>query len=162
MLFDGQFSDTILWKEDEARVSRFVFIGKNLDRTVLQEGFENCRVTEELRFGVGDSVEVNVGEDDDEDEWATGTVVALWEEGNAYRVRLDDKVKNDDNEEEPAGASASDGDHAKENDDDDEEEEEESNEVWAALDNECTVRRRRQTPPEQTAPVVPQAKRQKT
>lgn len=49
--FAGHFSkDT--WGINEQRGSTFVFIGKNLDLSLLKAGFEACRQTE-LRFAVG-------------------------------------------------------------------------------------------------------------
>jgi len=83
MLFSGDFQGE--WKSDEPRQSRFVFIGKNLDKKFLMEAFESCLVTRELRFKVGDTVEVNVR------GFKKGTVIALWDDGNAYRVQLTKK-----------------------------------------------------------------------
>lgn len=80
MLLSGDFQGE--WKSDEARQSRFVFIGKNLDKKFLTEAFESCLVTRDLRFKVGDTVEANVG------GFEKGTVIALWDDGNAYRIRL--------------------------------------------------------------------------
>ncbi|MEL6921508.1 MAG: GTP-binding protein, partial [Pseudomonadota bacterium] len=31
------------WREGEARVSRMVFIGRNLPRDVIEDGFETCK-----------------------------------------------------------------------------------------------------------------------
>ena len=86
MLFTGGFEGA--WKKSEARESRFVFIGKNLDKEFLQVGFLACRVTQELRFAVGEIVEVNVG------RWKKGKVIKHWDEGNAYRVEVQDRLKN--------------------------------------------------------------------
>ena len=33
-----------LWKEGEKRLSKMVFIGKELDMELLKEGFEDCAV----------------------------------------------------------------------------------------------------------------------
>ena len=87
MLFSGTFQG--MWKPDEKRESRFVFIGKNLDTEFLKIGFNACCVTEALRFAVGDAVEANVG------KWKKGHVVAHWDEGNAYRIRIDDRNKTE-------------------------------------------------------------------
>jgi len=38
----GDFIGT--WKENEPRVSRLVFIGRNLNRPQLRRGFESCTV----------------------------------------------------------------------------------------------------------------------
>jgi G3E family GTPase len=86
MLFSGAFEGS--WKKDELHESRFVFIGKNLDKEFLQAGFDACRVTKELRFPVDTLVEVNVG------EWKLGKVLKHWDEGNAYRVEVQDRKKN--------------------------------------------------------------------
>jgi len=37
MIFDGKFDEA--WKDDEPRVNKLVFIGKNLDREELEKGF---------------------------------------------------------------------------------------------------------------------------
>ena len=87
MLFSGTFQGT--WKPNEKRESRFVFIGKNLDTEFLKIGFQACCVTDTLRFAVGDAVEANVG------TWKAGHIVALWDEGNAYRIRIDDRRKTE-------------------------------------------------------------------
>ena len=41
MIKDGDFQRD--WRNDEDRFSRLVFIGRELDRDVLQQGFEGCR-----------------------------------------------------------------------------------------------------------------------
>ena len=86
MLFTGGFEGR--WKKAEVRESRFVFIGKKLDKEFLQIGFQACRVTQDLRFKVGDIVEVNVG------AWKKGKVLKQWDDGNAYRVEVQDRRKN--------------------------------------------------------------------
>mmetsp|Transcript_1629 Transcript_1629/g.3547 ORF Transcript_1629/g.3547 Transcript_1629/m.3547 type:complete len:388 (-) Transcript_1629:328-1491(-) len=82
MLFASKFSTT-KWKKDEVRECRFVFIGRNLDKKVLEEGFMRCKVTKELRFKVGDAVQCNVAEG-----FTKGKVIKLWDDGNCYRIRL--------------------------------------------------------------------------
>ncbi len=42
MIADGDFIGP--WKPDEKRVSRLVFIGRNLSRPLLRRGFESCQV----------------------------------------------------------------------------------------------------------------------
>lgn len=79
--------------------SKFVFIGKHLDRERLRRGFEACVVrpgVTPLRFAVGTKVEALVGMDDDGDDdesvkgrFVRGEVVALWDDGNPYRIRLE-------------------------------------------------------------------------
>jgi G3E family GTPase len=41
MMADGDFVGP--WKDGEARTSRLVFIGRNLNRPQLRRGFESCR-----------------------------------------------------------------------------------------------------------------------
>jgi len=63
MIFNGEWIDEE-WAEDEERVSKLVFIGKNLDHDELRKGFTDCAYSEEraqkrtesLRFKVGDVV----------------------------------------------------------------------------------------------------------
>ena len=43
MLFSGSFGTA--WATDEKRENRFVFIGKNLDKQMLFDGFHQCKVT---------------------------------------------------------------------------------------------------------------------
>lgn len=85
MLFTGSMEGK--WKPGEKRESCFVFIGKDLDEKFLKESFEACLVSDKLRFNVGDKVEANVG------IWKSGTVIAQWDEGNAYRIEIDDERK---------------------------------------------------------------------
>lgn len=82
MLFSGGFQEEFKWKEGETRSCRFVFIGKNLDKADLEENFMACKVTEP-RFNVGDVVEANIG------TWSGGKIVKLWDEGNPYRIQLE-------------------------------------------------------------------------
>ena len=79
MLMSGSF-DT-LWGEAEPRLSKMVFIGRNLDAKALADRFNACLATPEnlaakavsLRFAVGDRVECRTGRS----EWTTGVVHAL-------------------------------------------------------------------------------------
>jgi len=89
MIFNGDFSDDVDFKEGEVRESRFVFIGRNLDKDMLIKGFEACTTEEELRFKVGDLVVANIG------KWVNGTVIKLWDEGMPYRIRLDNEGKTE-------------------------------------------------------------------
>lgn len=84
MLFSGNFVGT-KWKVDEPRESRFCFIGKNLDADFYRSAFMACREDTPLRFNVGEVVEANVG------EYKRGRIIKHWDEGNAYRIELDDK-----------------------------------------------------------------------
>lgn len=88
MLFGGDFSREIgLWKEDEKRECRFVFIGRDLDHEALEEGLMACKA-EKLRFKVGDSVYANVG------EFKKGRILKCWDQGNPYRVEIENEEKS--------------------------------------------------------------------
>merc|ERR1712146_277715 len=85
MLFSGGFSNEVApWKKDEKRECRFVFIGRNLDKKALNKGFMDCKAADKLRFKVGDLVKANVG------EWANAKIIATWDDGNPYRIELED------------------------------------------------------------------------
>jgi len=85
MLFSGGFNKEIgPWKDGEKRESRFVFIGRNLDGKVLEKGFMDCKAKETMRFKVGDVCFANVG------TYEKGKIVKVWDDGNPYRVELDD------------------------------------------------------------------------
>eukprot|EP00565_Helicotheca_tamesis_P001471 CAMPEP_0185735886 /NCGR_PEP_ID=MMETSP1171-20130828/26355_1 /TAXON_ID=374046 /ORGANISM="Helicotheca tamensis, Strain CCMP826" /LENGTH=400 /DNA_ID=CAMNT_0028406331 /DNA_START=52 /DNA_END=1254 /DNA_ORIENTATION=+ len=83
--FTGTFKGT--WRDDEKRESTFVFIGKDLNIEVLKQGFMACRLTDHLRFPIGAKVEANVG------SWKPGEVIEHWDEGNAYRIQLDEDLR---------------------------------------------------------------------
>ena len=88
MLFGGAFNEEIgLWKEDEKRECRFVFIGRNLDHEALESGLMEC-VAEELRFNVGDTVYANVA-----GGFTQGKILKCWDEGNPYRVEIQNSEK---------------------------------------------------------------------
>ena len=88
MVFQGHFSEELVWddyeNDIESRQSQFVFIGKHLNKKELQSDFEACLVTEKLRFGIGTIVDANVG------VWKRGTVIGHWDQGNPYRIRLEE------------------------------------------------------------------------
>ncbi len=87
MLFGGKFAEEIgLWKEDETRDCRFVFIGRDLDHGELQNGLMNC-IAEDLRFKVGDKIYANIG------QFVEGKILKCWDEGNPYRVEIQDEEK---------------------------------------------------------------------
>lgn len=88
MLFGGDFTREIgLWKAGEKRECRFVFIGRDLDHEALKKGLMDCKA-EELRFNVGDKVYANIG------EFTEGRVLKTWDEGNPYRVEIQNKEKS--------------------------------------------------------------------
>ena len=90
MLFGGDFSKEIgLWKEDEKRECRFVFIGRDLDHDALQEGLMDC-VAEDLRFDVGDTIYANLGHS----EFTEGKILKCWDQGNPYRVEIQNEEKS--------------------------------------------------------------------
>ena len=100
-IFTGSFEEP--WGADEARVSKLVFIGKNLDAKELAASFNSCLATDEnmerrakaLRFAVGDAIECIV---DDPKLWMSGTVVSLLYRDDemppgvlaSYEIQLDD------------------------------------------------------------------------
>jgi len=79
MLFGGDFAAN--WGDAE-RKSVFCFIGRDLPKMGIKEGFEAC-IARTLRWKVGDPVEARVSQG-----YTKGTIIKLWDEGNAYRVRL--------------------------------------------------------------------------
>jgi len=87
MLFNGNVSDHKWTVPESERENIFVFIGKNLDHEMLKACFEACLVTKELRFKVGDKVQANVG------KFVNGKIKKLWDNGNAYRIELEDGKK---------------------------------------------------------------------
>jgi len=84
MLFNGNISDQKWGIPEAERENIFVFIGKNLDHDWLKSCFKACIVNDKLRFKVGDKVQANVG------EYTNGKVVKVWDDGNAYRIELED------------------------------------------------------------------------
>jgi len=94
MLFSGGFVDAE-WKPGETRENRFVFIGRDLDKPKLLQGFMDCKCSEELRFKVGDMVKARVGKNpaSDADGFCLGKVLKQWDDGNCYRIELQDEAK---------------------------------------------------------------------
>lgn len=94
MLFDGNFSAT-KWEKGEKRENTFVFIGKNIDKKSLGEGFMRCIVDpkDPLRFKKGDLVQANVSAG-----WVDGKILRTWNDGptdgNPYRIELQDADKS--------------------------------------------------------------------
>lgn len=71
---------------DQKRENRIIFIGRGMQRRrqELTDGILAC-VAGPLRFGVGKRVRART----DENEWSAGKVIKVWDEFNAYRIRLD-------------------------------------------------------------------------
>jgi len=88
MLFAGGFSDEHFWGPKDKRECRFVFIGKNLKKMNLEEGFNACKVKDKLRFKLGDFVKANTGLG-----WQKAKVIKVWDDGNPYRLEIQDSVK---------------------------------------------------------------------
>jgi len=84
MLYGGDFAAP--WGNQE-RKSVFCFIGKNIDQMKIKEGFERC-IAPKLRWKVGHRVRACV-----QTGFEPGTVIKVWDDGNAYRIRLDDGVE---------------------------------------------------------------------
>merc|ERR1719331_2919668 len=85
MLFAQKMLDQA-WKPGETRTCTFVFIGRDLDKEALTAGFQRCRVSNDLRFKVGDKVKARVSAG-----WTSGKIIKVWDEGNPYRIELADK-----------------------------------------------------------------------
>ena len=92
MLFAGGFSDQT-WGENEERENRFVFIGRNLNKEVLMQGFMACQCSDRLRFNVGDRVLANIGHVDN-GGYFPGRVISTWDDGNPYRIELEDAERS--------------------------------------------------------------------
>eukprot|EP01083_Nonionella_stella_P089551 249892_1 len=88
MLFSGNFSKQKWTEPEDERESVFVFIGKHLDHDWLRDCFKACIQSDKLRFKVGDKVQCNIG------HFADGIVLKQWDEGNAYRVEIQNKEKH--------------------------------------------------------------------
>ena len=88
MLFAGSFSDEHRWEPNEKRECRFVFIGRDIDKAVLKAGFESCKHVDKLRFKLGDIVKARTDEG-----WQMAKVMALWDEGNPYRLEVQNEEK---------------------------------------------------------------------
>jgi hypothetical protein len=85
-VFRSDFRQT--WEPNESRECRFVFIGRDLDKPALQEGFMKCKCSHTLRFKEGDQLEALVGDDATKNavpgeggEWVPAIVVRTWDEG---------------------------------------------------------------------------------
>ena len=94
MLFHGDFSPYMRWEPGKPRKSAFVFIGKDLNKKFLEEGFDRCKqqivptnlpVQFQLRFPIGHVVLCNVGNG----RWEEGTIVDHWLNGtHPYRIHM--------------------------------------------------------------------------
>ncbi|GMH90697.1 hypothetical protein TL16_g11842, partial [Triparma laevis f. inornata] len=85
MLFSGNF--TAKWEASEERKNSFVFIGKGLNKKTLTDSFMACQCSPSLRFKVGDIILCKTG------HWTKGKIVKLWDQGNPYRIELDNEEK---------------------------------------------------------------------
>jgi len=79
MLFGGDFAKN--WGDQE-RKSCFCFIGRNIHEMNLEDGFRSC-IAKPLRWAVGKKVQARTAEG-----YTNGEIIALWNEGNAYRIKL--------------------------------------------------------------------------
>jgi len=82
MIYKGQFQGR--WGS-EKRESRFVFIGKNLDKQALIDGFLKCKIDAELRFKVGDKVLAS-----SDKGWEPGTITQVWDDDVPYVIQKKD------------------------------------------------------------------------
>jgi hypothetical protein len=64
-------------------MNTFVFIGRDLPTERLEREFSLCKA-KPLRFDIGTRVLANVG------SFKPGTVTKHWDEGNAYRIDVED------------------------------------------------------------------------
>ena len=87
MLFSGGFSNEVApWKE-EKNVNVVLFLSAVTWTTrLLKNGFMDCKA-EPLRFKEGDIVFANVG------EYTEGKILKCWDDGNPYRVELQNEDK---------------------------------------------------------------------
>jgi len=82
MLFMGDFAAP--WGDEDERKSCFCFIGRNVNFMNIENGFRAC-IAKPLRFGIGQRVQARVGHE----AVVSGEIIRTWENGNAYRVKLD-------------------------------------------------------------------------
>ncbi|CAJ1433033.1 unnamed protein product [Effrenium voratum] len=91
MLFSGGFTSSKQgqWAA-EPRECRFVFIGKHIKQNGqrLKEEFLACAAEENLRFSPGEMVEAR-----GPNGWEPAKIIKLWDEGNPYRLEIQDKRK---------------------------------------------------------------------
>ena len=61
----------------------------------LIDGFMACKCSDKLRFAVGDSVRAKVGKHPlvGPDGYVPGKIIKVWDDGNAYRIELQDDKK---------------------------------------------------------------------
>ncbi len=85
MLFDGRYASK--WEAAEKRENKFVFIGRNLPVERLKAEFEQL-YAKELRFPVGTKVLAAYA-----GGYKPAHVIKHWDEGNAYRLKLENTPK---------------------------------------------------------------------
>lgn len=95
MIYDGDFVDELRWPKEGPRENCFVFIGKNLDKKMLEDGFMACKCSEDLRFKRKDKVLAYYGDKSmfrakpaEGGKWQPAKVLRTWDEGNPYRLEL--------------------------------------------------------------------------
>lgn len=86
MIYTGSFKG--VWGAGEHRESRFVFIGKNLNKQSLIEGFLKCKIDAKLRFNVGDKVLAS-----GQKGWEPGVIYKCWHDGMPYSIKMKDPEK---------------------------------------------------------------------
>jgi len=82
------------WKPGEAQENKIIFIGRGMKarRQELTDAFKAC-LAQPLRFAIGTEVQAKTGDGNEDEDYENGRVVRLWEDTNAYRIRL---LKGDD------------------------------------------------------------------
>ena len=66
----------------------FEFIGGAFDQAFIRQRIVDCQCSQDLRFALGDRVLANVS------SWKPGTVIKLWDDGNPYRIEMDDEKEH--------------------------------------------------------------------
>jgi len=101
MIYNSSFDQP--WAPGEPRENKLVFIGKNLDKTEINEKFNECILTPEkvaekrrkflemvssLRFKMGDKVECRTGAN----SWSKGEIVALLYRQEGIRTAMGEGI----------------------------------------------------------------------
>ena len=95
MLFSGGFAEELpsFSKSDKSdRECRVVFIGRHVKQKhseTLREGILGCAAETQLRFEIGEEVEVKVDTERGlSSRFKRAKVMGVWQEGNAYKLEL--------------------------------------------------------------------------